>query len=161
MADHTAEVLWLRGEQPFTDKRYSRRHVLRFDGGLEVPGSSSPHVVRPPLSDASAVDPEEAFIASLSSCHMLWFLAIAAKRGLRVDRYFDAAAGVMGKNAEGREAILTIVLRPETHFSGARVPTHDEVVAMHREAHEVCFIANSMKTDVRCEPVRVGEGSTP
>lgn len=97
-----AEVLWLRGDQPFIDNRYSRKHVLRFDGGAEVPGSSSPHVVPVPMSDASAVDPEEAFIASLSSCHMLWFLAIAAKRKFCVDRYFDSASGVMEKNADGK-----------------------------------------------------------
>ena len=121
MAHYTAEVLWLRGEQAFTDNRYSRRHTLRFDGGVEVPGSSSPHVVPLPMSDASAVDPEEAFVASLSSCHMLWFLAIAAKRRFCVDRYFDAAVGTMGRNAEGREAMLTVTLRPEVLFSGERL----------------------------------------
>ena len=153
MAHYNAQVLWQRGEQPFTDNRYSRRHLLRFDGGVEVPGSSSPHVVPLPMSDASAVDPEEAFVASLSSCHMLWFLAIAAKRKFRVDRYFDAAVGVMGKNADGREAMLTVTLRPEVLFSGDRVPTPDEIAAMHHETHEECFIANSVKTEVRCEPV--------
>jgi organic hydroperoxide reductase OsmC/OhrA len=152
MAHYTAEILWQRGEQPFTDNRYSRRHLLRFDGGVEVPGSSSPHVVPLPMSDASAVDPEEAFVASLSSCHMLWFLAIAAKRKFRVDRYFDAAVGTMGMNAEGREAMLTVTLRPEVLFSGDRVPTPDEIADMHHEAHEECFIANSVKTEVRCEP---------
>lgn len=153
MAHYTAEILWLRGEQPFTDNRYSRRHLLRFDGGIEVPGSSSPHVVPLPMSDASAIDPEESFVASLSSCHMLWFLAIAAKRKFRVDRYSDAAVGVMGTNAEGREAMLTVTLRPEARFSGDRLPTREEIAEMHHEAHEECFIANSVKTEVRCEPV--------
>jgi organic hydroperoxide reductase OsmC/OhrA len=153
MAHYTAEILWLRGEQPFTDNRYSRRHTLRFDGGVEVPGSSSPHVVPLPMSDASAVDPEEAFVASLSSCHMLWFLAIAAKRKFRVDRYFDAAVGAMGKNTEGREAMLTVTLRPDVKFSGDRIPTREEIADMHHEAHDECFIANSVKTEVRCEPV--------
>ena len=153
MAHYTAEILWLRGEQAFTDNRYSRRHTLRFDGGVEVPGSSSPHVVPLPMSDASAVDPEEAFVASLSSCHMLWFLAIAAKRKFRVDRYFDAAVGTMGRNAEGREAMLTVTLRPEVLFSGERLPTREELADMHHKAHDECFIANSVKTEVRCEPV--------
>jgi organic hydroperoxide reductase OsmC/OhrA len=153
MAHYTAEILWLRGEQAFTDNRYSRRHTLRFDGGVEVPGSSSPHVVPLPMSDASAVDPEEAFVASLSSCHMLWFLAIAAKRRFCVDRYFDAAVGTMGRNAEGREAMLTVTLRPEVLFSGERLPTREELADMHHKAHDECFIANSVKTEVRCEPV--------
>jgi len=153
MAHYTAEILWLRGEQAFTDNRYSRRHAVRFDGGVEMPGSSSPHVVPLPMSDASAVDPEEAFVASLSSCHMLWFLAIAAKRRFRVDRYFDAAVGTMGRNAEGREAMLTVTLRPEVLFSGEHLPTREELADMHHKAHDECFIANSVKTEVRCEPV--------
>lgn len=154
MAHYTAEVLWLRNEQDFLDKRYSRRHVLRFDGGLEVPGSSSPQVVPLPLSDAAAVDPEEAFVASLSSCHMLWFLSIAAGRRFRVDRYFDAASGVMGKDADGRLAMTEVTLRPQVSFSGERLPAPQEIDAMHEEAHAQCFIANSVKTAVRCEPVR-------
>jgi organic hydroperoxide reductase OsmC/OhrA len=155
MAHYTADILWLRGEQPFVDNRYSRRHVVRFDGGVEMPGSSSPHVVPLPMSDASAVDPEEAFVASLSSCHMLWFLAIAAKRRFCVDRYFDAAVGTMGRNAEGREAMVTVTLRPEVLFSGERLPTREEFADMHHKAHDECFIANSVKTEVRCEPVIV------
>src|SRR2546426_11297921 len=141
MAHYTAEVLWLRGEQPFLDNRYSRRHALRFDGGVEVPGSSSPNVVPVPMSDAAAVDPEEAFVASLSSCHMLWFLAIAAKRKFRIDRYFDAAIGVMEKNAEGKIAMTVVTLRPEVHFSGERMPTPEEIDQMHHTAHEECYIA--------------------
>ncbi|NDP37412.1 MAG: OsmC family peroxiredoxin [Rhodoferax sp.] len=153
MAHYTAQVLWLRDEQDFLDNRYSRKHVLRFDGGLEVPGSSSPHVVSLPMSDASAVDPEEAFVASLSSCHMLWLLSIAAKHKFRVDRYFDAAAGAMEKNAEGKMAMTVVTLRPEVRFSGERLPTREQISQMHHEAHEQCFIANSVKTEVRCEPV--------
>jgi organic hydroperoxide reductase OsmC/OhrA len=153
MSRYTAEVLWLREEQDFLDNRYSRRHVLRFDGGLEVPGSSSPHIVSLPMSDASAVDPEEAFIASLSSCHMLWFLSIAAKQKFRVDRYFDAAVGTMEENSEGKMAMTVVTLRPEVHFSGRLLPTRKQISQMHDEAHEQCFIANSVKTEVRCEPV--------
>ena len=151
MAQYTAEVLWLRGEQDFVTNRYSRRHILRFDGGIEIPGSSSPQVVPLPMSDANAVDPEEAFVASLSSCHMLWFLSIAAKRRFCVDRYFDAAVGIMGKNLEGKMAMLTVILKPEVQFSGERVPTLEQIRFMHHKAHEECFIANSVKTEVRCD----------
>jgi organic hydroperoxide reductase OsmC/OhrA len=153
MAEYSAEILWQRGEQDFLDNRYSRRHLLRFDGGAEVAGSSSPHSVPLPMSDAAAVDPEEAFVASLSSCHMLWFLAIAAKRKFCVDRYADAAVGVMARNAEGKTAMTVVTLRPEVHFSGERLPTREQIDQLHHEAHEECFIANSVKTEVRCEPV--------
>lgn len=155
MAEYTAEIRWQRHDQPFTDHRYSRAHAWVFDGGAEVSASSSPHVVPPPYSDPSAVDPEEAFVASLSSCHMLWFLSIAAKRGFRLDRYVDHAVGVMEENPEGRVAITRVTLRPETRFSGERSPTEDELNAMHEAAHQACFIANSVKTDVCCKPIHV------
>ena len=153
MAHYTAEVLWQRGAQDFLDNRYSRRHLLRFDGGAEVPGSSSPQVVPLPLSDAAAVDPEEAFVAALASCHMLWFLSIAARQGFRVDRYFDAAVGTMDRNAEGKMAMTQVTLRPEARFSGPARPTREQIEQMHLQAHEECFIANSVRTVVRCEPV--------
>lgn len=153
MAHYTAEVLWLRNEGDFLGNRYSRRHLLRFDGGLEVAGSSSPQVVPLPLSDASALDPEEAFVASLASCHMLWFLSLAAGRGYCVDRYFDAAMGVMDRNADGKMAMTLVTLRPDVTFSGARQPTRAELDRLHHEAHENCFIANSVRTELRCEPV--------
>ncbi|MFJ1251689.1 OsmC family protein [Cupriavidus sp. CuC1] len=156
MAQYTAEILWQRGEQDFLGNRYSRKHLLRFDGGVEVPGSSSPHIVPLPMSDAAAVDPEEAFVSSLSSCHMLWFLSIAAKHKFCVDRYFDAAVGTMAKNAEGRMAMAVVTLRPEVTFSGERQPTREELAHLHHTAHEACFIANSVKSEVRCEPVYVG-----
>ena len=153
MSRHTANISWTRGDATFTDNKYSRRHLWRFDGGIEVPASASPQSVKTPYSSLEAIDPEEAFVAALSSCHMLWFLSIAAKRGFRVDRYADAAAGVMEKNAEGRLAVTVVTLRPDVRFSGTRLPRHDEVRAMHHAAHDACFIANSVKTDVRCEPV--------
>ena len=153
MAPYTAEVLWLRDGQEFLGNRYSRRHLIRFDGGVELAGSSSPHVVPAPMSDPAAVDPEEAFVASLSSCHMLWFLSIAARRRFCVDRYFDTAAGIMDKNADGRLAMTLVTLRPAVQFSGERLPTREQIAQMHEEAHEECFIANSVKTEVRCEPV--------
>ena len=148
-----AEVLWLRGEQVFLDNRYSRRHLLRFDGGIELSGSSSPHIVPVPMSDASAVDPEEAFVSALSSCHMLWFLSIAAKRKFRVDRYFDSATGTLDKDAEGKVVMSLVTLRPEVAFSGGRVPSRDEIRQMHHEAHSECFLANSVKCAIHCEPV--------
>lgn len=153
MSHYSAETLWERQDASFLDNRYSRRHVLRFDGGLEVPGSSSPSVVPLPMSDASALDPEEAFVSSLSSCHMLWFLTMAVKRKFCVDRYFDAATGVMEKNAEGKVAMTVVTLHPEVTFSGEKLPTRAELDKMHHDAHEACFIASSVKTDVRCEPV--------
>ncbi|MDQ0039209.1 OsmC family protein [Variovorax boronicumulans] len=153
MSEYTAELLWERGDQDFLANTYSRRHSLRFDGGAEWAGSSSPHVVPLPFSDASAVDPEEAFVASLSSCHMLWFLTMAVKRKFCVDRYFDAASGVMEKNADGKMSMTVVTLRPEVTFSGENLPTREQIEHMHHRAHEECFIANSVKTDVRCEPI--------
>ena len=155
MAHYTAVVVWERNGAVFTDNRYSRGHRWRFDGGLEVPASSSPLSVRIPLSVAEAVDPEEAFIAAISSCHMLWFLSIAARRGFLIDRYQDDAVGEMGKNAAGRTAMTVVTLRPDVTFAGAR-PSPADLDAMHHEAHELCFIANSVTTDVRCEPVGAG-----
>lgn len=113
-----------------------------------MPGSSSPHVVPLPFSDASAVDPEEAFVSALSSCHMLWFLSIAAKRKYRVDRYFDAATGILEKNPAGKLVMSVVTLKPEVQFSGERLPTREEIDYLHQEAHEECFIANSVKTEV-------------
>lgn len=151
MARYTAAIHWSRGDQDFLDNRYSRGHCWRFDGGIEVPASSSPHVVPLPGSREDAVDPEEAFVASLSSCHMLWFLSLAARDGWRVDDYLDQAEGVMGRNAEGRLAMTRVTLRPRVCFAGA-APSREQLDALHHEAHEACFIANSVKTEVLCEP---------
>lgn len=148
----TAVVSWERNGQAFTDGRYSRRHELRFDGGATVRGSSSPEIVPLPMSDAAGVDPEEAFVASLSACHMLWFLSIAAGRGFLVDRYDDVAEGLLAKTPEGRLAITVVTLRPCARFSGAPLPGPADIVAMHDAAHEACFLANSVRAEVRCEP---------
>jgi len=153
MSEYTAELSWVRNSQDFIDNTYSRRHMIRFDGGAELPGSSSPHVVAVPMSDASAVDPEEMFVASLASCHMLWFLAIAAARRFCVERYTDRPVGVMEKNALGKLAMTVVTLHPTVEFSGDRLPTREQIEHMHHKAHDECFIANSVKTDVRCEPV--------
>jgi organic hydroperoxide reductase OsmC/OhrA len=147
--EHHALIHWARGSAPFTDNRYSRGHTWRFDGGIEVPASSSPSVLRVPLSVEAAVDPEEAFVASLSSCHMLWFLSLAAAGGWCVDDYRDDAVGVMGRNAAGRTAMLSVTLRPQVKFAGEPQPGPAELERLHHRAHEECFIANSVTTEVR------------
>jgi organic hydroperoxide reductase OsmC/OhrA len=159
LSTYSAETIWTRGDasrEDFVANRYSRRHLLRFDGGAEVPGSSSPSVVPLPFSDASAVDPEEAFVSSLSSCHMLWFLSLAAARGFCVDRYADAANGVMKTDEAGRVAMTQVTLHPQVEFSGEGQPSRAEIEHLHHLAHDACYIANSVKTEVRCEPVFAG-----
>ena len=149
-----APIAWQRDAgAAFTDNRYSRAHVWRFDGGAEVPASSSPHIVPLPMSDPAGVDPEEAFVASLASCHMLWFLSLAAEQGWSVDAYEDAASGVLGRNAQGKLAMTVVTLHPRVVFGGDPPPAREAVDALHHRAHEACFIANSVLTDVRCEPV--------
>ena len=149
---HTALIRWSVGDADFLGKRYSRAHSWTFDGGAVVPGSSSPHVVPVPMSDPHAVDPEEAFVAALSSCHMLWFLDIAARAGFRVDSYEDAAEGRMGRNAAGKLVVDVVTLRPHVRFAGERVPDATTLAALHHEAHEECFLANSVRCQIRCEP---------
>jgi organic hydroperoxide reductase OsmC/OhrA len=150
--EYGATVAWQRAsDAKFTDNRYSRAHQWSFDGGAVVPASSSPHVVPVPLSDAAAVDPEEAFVASLSACHMLFFLFHAARKGYVVERYEDAALGTMGKNAEGRTAMLKVVLRPQIRWAGDKRPSAEELDAMHHQSHLDCFIANSVRTEVAIE----------
>jgi len=152
MTTHTAEVLWFRAGRKFVDNQYSRSHVLRFDGGIDVPASSSPHIVPPPYSAAAAIDPEEAFIASLASCHMLWFLSIAAGHGFVVDAYHDTAEGILARDEHARAMMKTVTLRPWARFSGTSAPTAAVLADLHQRAHAACFIANSVKTEVRCEP---------
>lgn len=151
MSEYNATIRWSRNDAKFNDNRYSRVHEWAFDEGLTVRASASPAHVRPPFAAADAVDPEEAFVASLSSCHMLWFLSIAAKKGYVVDSYVDAATGVMEKNGNGRLAMTRVTLKPKVTFSGERVPTAEEIAALHHEAHEECFLANSVKTEIRVE----------
>ena len=151
MHEYTATVSWQRGSQAFADNRYSRAHEWSFDGGLRVPASSSPLSVPLPMSDPSGVDPEEALVAATSSCHMLFFLGIAAKRGFVVDAYADQAVGLMQKGADGKTAITRITLRPAIAFSGARVPSEEELAAIHHSAHAQCYIANSIKAEVVVE----------
>jgi organic hydroperoxide reductase OsmC/OhrA len=144
-----AEWTWDGGD--FLKHRYSREHRLSFDGGLTVPGSSSPHIVPLPYSRADALDPEAAFTASLSTCHMLWFLDIAARAGFTVATYRDAAEGTLAKGEGGKQVMTRVVLRPEVTFAGDRQPTRAEHEALHHKAHEECFIANSVKSEVVVE----------
>lgn len=149
MGDYLATVEW-RSDGSFREGRYSRAHRLSFDGGAVVAGSSSPHVVPPPMSDPGGVDPEEALVASVSACHMLWFLHLARDAGLDVAAYRDEARGTMGKDDRGRMAMIRIGLRPEIEFVG-EVPGPEALERLHHEAHERCFIANSLRTEIVIE----------
>ena len=152
MSEHTATVHWQRhAHEVFSDNRYHRRHDWHFDGGAAVPGSSAPTSVPLPWSDPAAVDPEEAFVASLSSCHLLWFLHLAGKAGWVVDDYQDDAVGVMARRPDGRLAVTTVTLRPVVRFAGTQ-PTAEQHETLHHDAHAQCFIANSVTSELRCEP---------
>ena len=153
MSQHVARITWTRAAgAAFIDNRYSRGHEWTFDGGATVPASASPSVVPSALCVPSAVDPEEALVASASSCHMLWFLYFAAKGGFVVDSYVDDASGVIEKNAAGKLAMTRITLRPRVAWSGDKVPAADELQKLHHASHDACFIANSLHTDVVVEP---------
>ena len=149
MAEYIATVEW-RCDGGFREGRYSRAHSWAFDGGAVVPASASPQVVPAPMSDAAGVDPEEALIASVSSCHMLWFLHFARDSGLDVAAYRDEARGTMGKDERGRTAVTRIVLRPKIDFAGDG-PGAEALARLHHEAHEKCFIANSLRTEIVVE----------
>lgn len=153
MSTHTATLLWERGDADFPGKRYSRRHQVSFDGGTSTAWSAAPQNVPAPWSDATAIDPEEAFVASLSSCHMLWFLAVAAGQGYIVDRYADHPVGVMARNASGKIAMTVVTLHPQAQFSGANQPDAEQLKQLHERAHEECYLANSVRTEVRVEPL--------
>ncbi len=149
MSKHTALIAWQRqANEIFSDNQYSRAHTWRFDGGLLVPASPSPHVVPLPLSVEENVDPEEAFVAALSSCHMLVFLSIAAKRRYVIDSYVDAAEGELTVGENRKEWVSRVVLNPTVVFSGDKQPSYEQLEKMHHMAHENCFIANSVKTEI-------------
>ena len=147
----TLEIAWARQDAPFTDNRYSRVHRWSFDGGAEVRASASPHIVPVPMSDPAGVDPEEAFVASIASCHMLWFLSIAAKRGFIVEDYEDHPVGHLEEDERGRLLVTRVALRPTIRFQGPNSPAEEQVRAIHRESHERCFIANSVRTRITVE----------
>ncbi len=151
MHKYEAKISWRRNGAKFTDSQYSRGHEWAFDGGIKVLASASPQAVRVPFSVAEAIDPEEALVAAASSCHMLSFLYLVAKQGFVVDSYEDNAFGVMGKNAQEKMAITHITLRPKIQFSGEKRPSASELSALHHAAHEECYIANSIKSEVVVE----------
>lgn len=152
MHTYTATVLWTRpADAPFKDNKYSRAHEWRFDGGAVVPASSSPLSVRVPLSNPAAVDPEEALVAAVSSCHMLFFLSYAAAAGFVIDRYEDEAVGEMGKTAKGATAIVKVRLRPKIAWVGA-APSDEQLEKLNHRSHQDCYIANSIIADVVVEP---------
>jgi organic hydroperoxide reductase OsmC/OhrA len=151
MATHGCTLEWSRLDQPFTDLKYSRAHQLRFDGGAVVPASSSPHSVRLPYSDPAGVDPEEALVAAVASCHMLWFLSLAAEAGYVIDRYEDAPQGTLGLFADGRRGITEVVLHPRVSVGGGQRPDDGSMADLHHAAHERCDIANSLRGVVRID----------
>ena len=152
MFEYKANITWHRQiDEEFVQSKYSRGHEWSFDGGTTIPASSSPHIVPLPYSVEANVDPEEAFVAALSSCHMLLFLSIAAKRRFVVDTYIDNAVGIMEQDENGRFSISKVVLRPEIVFSGDKQPSKEQVKKMHHQSHTQCFIANSVKTTVITE----------
>jgi len=152
MATYRATVDWkLDDGEDFATGRYSRAHTIGFDEGLTVPGSASPHVVRAPFSVEAAVDPEEAFVASISTCHMLWFLHVARDAGLIVESYRDEAQGMMARNADGKLAMTKVTLKPYIVFKGNQ-PTAEQLDHLHHRAHDECYIANSVRTEVVVEP---------
>ena len=151
MSEYFAKVSWSRGDQEFPGNRYSRAHLWEFDGGASIAASASPHVVPAPMSVEANVDPEEAFVAALSSCHMLFFLSIAAKQGFVVDEYVDEAVGTLEKNADGVMAMTRVRLRPRIVYSGDKRPDREQLEKMHHRAHGLCYIANSVTSEVTTE----------
>ena len=153
MHKYEAEISWKRDGARFTDNRYSRGHQWTFDGGVRIMASASPLSVPAPYSVVEAVDPEEALVAAAASCHMLWFLSITAKHGYIVESYVDNAVGIMEKNSEGKTVITRITLRPRIEFSGDRLPTAEELHSLHHMAHDECYIANSLKSEIVVEDI--------
>jgi organic hydroperoxide reductase OsmC/OhrA len=148
MSQHRATISWKGTGTDFIHGKYSREHTWSFDGGVVVPGSASPAVVAAPWSNAANVDPEEAFVAAVSSCHMLTFLYVASKAGFQVDSYDDEAIGTMTKNERGTPWVSSVTLQPKIHYGGSKPPSPTEEAHLHHEAHEQCFIAQSIKTEV-------------
>jgi organic hydroperoxide reductase OsmC/OhrA len=151
VSHHRVAVEWSLADGDFLGRRYTRTHRLHFEGGLAIDGTASSHLVPPPYSRSDAVDPEAAFTASLSACHMLWFLDHAAAAGVIVTSYRDEAEGVLSRNSAGRMAMTKVVLRPAASFAGDHQPGRADVERLHRLAHDACFIANSVKTEVIVE----------
>jgi organic hydroperoxide reductase OsmC/OhrA len=150
MAEHIAIIRWKRTGEPseFFKGRYSREHTWTFDGGATIPASPSPHVVRPPFSNPAHVDPEEAFVAAISSCHFLTYIWLAGKEGFQIDAYEDRAVGKMTNNERGVPWVSEVTLNPNITYAGDKKPSHADEARLHHAAHEQCFIANSVKTKI-------------
>jgi len=148
MSEYKATIKWRRTSPDFLKGKYSRAHVWIFDGGITVPASASPSVVPVPYSNPACVDPEEAFVAAISSCHMLTFLYVASKQGFQIDSYEDESVGVMAKNENGVPWVSLVTLNPKIVFSGDKLPAPADEQYLHHLAHEQCYIANSIKTEV-------------
>ena len=152
MSEYKATIKWQRTSPDFLKGRYSREHTWTFDGGATVPASSSPHVVPAPWSNPACVDPEEAFVAAISSCNMLTFLYLASRQGFQIDSYEDEAVGVMAKTEKGVPWISSVTLNPKIVFSGDKMPAPADEKQLHHLAHEQCYIANSVKTEIAVHP---------
>ncbi|KZN69813.1 OsmC family protein [Pseudoalteromonas luteoviolacea] len=153
MAKYIAQISWQRSQHDaFIDQKYSRVHTWAFDGGAKVEASASPTIVPLPYSDEAHIDPEEAYVASLSSCHMLFFLHFAAKAGLTVDSYVDSAEGIMSHNAQGKLAMTQVILKPQVTWQAGSSVTEKTLNLLHHQAHEACFLANSVHTDIQIKP---------
>lgn len=148
MHQYQATIKWRQEDGNFVNGKYSRKHTWNFDGNFEIPASASPQIVPKPFSDPAAVDPEEAFVASLASCHMLWFLSLAAKKGFIVKHYEDAARGIMENNGEGKLAITKVILQPLVTFYPSDNLNQQVIEKLHNQAHQQCFIANSVKSEI-------------
>jgi organic hydroperoxide reductase OsmC/OhrA len=152
VSEHSATIDWRRTTSDFRYATYNRSHVWRFESGVEVPACAAPANIPPSAPRSKGVDPEEGFVAAISSCHMLWFLHIACTRKFIVDRYTDSAVGFLEKDRNGKVSVTRVSLRPEVTFAGENRPTGGQLAELHREAHEECFIANSVKTEIVIEP---------
>jgi len=152
MSEYKATIKWQRTGPDFLKGRYSREHVWTFDGGVTVPASASPHVVPAPWSNPACVDPEEAFVAAISSCHMLTFLWLASKQGFQIDSYEDEAVGVMANDEKGVPWVRLVTLNPKIVFSRDKLPAPADQTQLHHLAHQQCYIANSVKTEIAVHP---------
>jgi organic hydroperoxide reductase OsmC/OhrA len=150
MSEHRASIEW-RLQGAFDHEHYSRAHTMRFDGGIELAGNAAPGNIPATVVPVNGVDPEQAFVASLSACHMLWFIALACKAGWHLERYSDDASGVLERNAAGKMAMTRVTLRPDAGFA-APGPSPEQLLALHHKAHEHCFIANSVTTQIDIKP---------